>query len=323
MAHRKKRNRDEWCEAGVGNCTAFLEVIEQTKRFANVPRPLLIRGERGTGKELLARFIHRQSDRSDKPYLVLNCAAFDDQLFLAEIYGHEKGAFTGAVEQKIGHLERADGGTLFLDEVANLSHRAQEMLLRVIEYQEFQRVGGTQPIKVDVRILAATNAQLEEIMERGEFLRDLYDRLCFAEITLPPLRKRREDIPALIEHFIAQLHEEIPDLEQGFLTPAAIRDLVAYHWPGNIRELKNVVERLYVSDKDRVIHTSELPLEITATDPIRGAFHERVRAFAKTLLLNALKDSNGNQRQAATLLGLTYDQFRHCYKKYKLAELMA
>jgi DNA-binding NtrC family response regulator len=220
-------------------------------------------------------------------------------------------------------MERADGGTLFLDEVANLTHRAQEMLLRVIEYQEFQRVGGTEPIKVDVRILAATNAQLEDFMEHGDFLRDLYDRLCFAEITIPPLRRRREDIPALIEHFIACLHQEIPDLEPGSFTPAAIQDLVAYHWPGNIRELKNVVERLYVSDKDRVVRTSELPLEITATDPIRGSFHDRTRAFEKTLLLNALKDTGGNQREAAKFLGLTYDQFRHYYKKYRLAELMA
>jgi DNA-binding NtrC family response regulator len=309
-------------DAGVGRSQAFLEIVEQAREFANIPRPILLRGERGTGKELIARYIHRQSDRASGPYLILNCAAFDDQLFLSQMLGHEKGAFTGAIERKIGHLERADGGTLFLDEVANLTHRAQEMLLRVIEYQKFERVGGTRPIAVDVRILAATNAELEKIMDCGEFMRDLHDRICFAEITIPPLRKRREDIPLLIEHFVAQLHKEIPDLEQGSFTPAAIQDLMAYHWPGNIRQLKNVVERLYVSDKDRVVHTSELPLEITATDPIQGTFHDRVRAYEKTLLLNALKDTGGNQKEAAKQLGLTYDQFRHYYKKYQLGELL-
>jgi DNA-binding NtrC family response regulator len=312
---------EQW--AGIGKSAAFLEVIEQAERFADIPRPILLRGERGTGKELIARFIHRQSDRADKPYLVLNCAAFNDELFLADMFGHEPGAFTGAVERKIGHLERADGGTLFLDEVANLSCRAQEMLLRVIEYQNFERVGGTESIEVDVRILAATNARLEKMMECGEFLRDLYDRVCFAEITLPPLRKRREDIPLLIDHFIKELHGEIPDLEGCAFMPAAMKDLMAYHWPGNIRQLKNVIERLYVADKDRVIHASELPLEMTATDPIRGSFHERVKAYEKSLLLGALKDAGGNQREAAKRLGLTYDQFRHYYRKYRLAELMA
>jgi psp operon transcriptional activator len=309
--------------AGVGQSDAFLEVLEQAERFANIPRPILLRGERGTGKELVARFIHEQSARAKKRYVVLNCAAFNDELFLAEMFGHEAGAFTGAMERKIGHLERADSGTLFLDEIANLSSRAQEMLLRVIEYKEFERVGGSEPVAVDVRILAATNARLEKMMECGEFLRDLYDRICFAEILLPPLRKRREDIPLLIDHFVEQLHGEIPDLERGAFTPAAVKDLMAYHWPGNIRQLKNVVERLYVSDKDRVIHASELPLEMVATEPIRGSFHERVKAYEKSLLLGALKDTGGNQRDAAKRLGLTYDQFRHYYRKYRLAELMA
>ena len=204
-----------------------------------------------------------------------------------------------------------------------MNRTVQEKLLRVIEYQTFERLGGTKPIEVNVRIIAATNADLDKMMEKTEFLPDLYDRLSFAVLTLPPLRKRREDIPALIEHFIRQLHEEIPNLERKRFTESAIHELQAYHWPGNIRQLKNIIERLYISDEDGTIHASELPLEITSVDPIRGNFYEKVKAYEKTLLLNALKDNNGNQRAAAENLGMSYDQFRHFYKKYKLEEFMA
>ena len=308
--------------AGIGRCRSFLEVVEQARELSAIPRPILIRGERGTGKELLARHIHSSSPRRGGPYLIVNCGAFQEELLVSHLFGHEKGAFTGAVERSVGVFERADGGTLFLDEIANLSHNAQARLHRVVEYQTFQRVGGSKPIRVDVRLIAATNADLDAMIRRGEFMPDLYDRLRFAEILLPPLRKRRQDIPALIEHFIAQLHDELPDLGSAQFTEAAVRDLVAYHWPGNIRELKNVIERLYVSDRDRTIHSSELPLEITTTEPIRGSFSQRVRAFEKALLLNALKDVDGNQRAAARQLGMTYDQFRHFYRKYRLGELL-
>ncbi|MFQ5771139.1 MAG: sigma 54-interacting transcriptional regulator [bacterium] len=308
--------------AGVGNSGTFLIVVQEAKKVAKIPRPILIRGERGTGKELLARFIHKESGREAHPYVVVNCAAFHEELFVSEMFGHEKGAFTGATEVKVGKLELANGGSLFLDEVANMTRSAQEKLLRVLEYQKFERIGGNKSIEVNVRIIAATNAPLEEMMQRGEFLPDLYDRLCFAELTLPPLRKRREDVPALIAYFVAQLHKEIPDLEVKSFTPAAIKDLQAYHWPGNIRELKNIVERLYISDEDGIIHASELPLVITSVDPLRGSFQEKVIAYEKSLLLNALKDTMGNQREAARLLGLTYDQFRHYYKKYGLGDLL-
>jgi DNA-binding NtrC family response regulator len=310
-------------EAGVGSSQTFTAVVQEARKLAKIPRPILIRGERGTGKELLARYIHQESGRADNPYIVVNCAAYQEELFVAEMFGYEKGAFTGAVESKPGKLELANKGSLFLDEVANMSRKAQEKLLRVLEYQRFERVGGNRSIEVDVRVIAATNAPLEEMMERGEFLHDLYDRLCFAELTLPPLRKRREDIPALIEHFVAQLHKEIPDLEVKTFTPAAIKELQAYHWPGNIRELKNIVERYYISDEDGIIQASELPLEITSLEPLGGTFYDKVKAYEKTLLLNALKDANGSQRLAAKSLGMTYDQFRHCYKKYKLGELLA
>jgi DNA-binding NtrC family response regulator len=322
MATRTSEGDDQATEAGVGRSRAFVDVVEQARDLARIPRPILIRGERGTGKELLARFVHRASPRRDHPYLIVNCGAFQDELLVSHLFGHEKGAFTGATEQRVGVFERAHGGTLFLDEVANLSRNAQSRLHRVVEYQTFQRVGGSTPVKVDVRLIAATNADLKDLIRRGEFMPDLYDRLRFAELVLPPLRKRRQDIPRFIDHFIARLHEELPDLGAAEFTDAAVRDLVAYHWPGNVRELKNVIERLYVSDRDRTIHSSELPLEITTTEPLGSTFDQKVRAYEKALLLNALKDVGGNQRAAARQLEMSYDQFRHYYRKFELGRLL-
>jgi DNA-binding NtrC family response regulator len=307
---------------GIGESPSFREIVDLARQLAPIPRPVLIRGERGTGKELLARFIHAESPRRDRPYLIVNCGAFHDELLVSHLFGHEKGAFTGAAERQVGFFERAHGGTLFLDEVANLSRSAQARLHRVVEYQTFQRVGGTASIEVDVRLIAATNADLEALIERGDFMPDLYDRLRFAEIVLPPLRQRRDDIPALIEHFVRELRAELPDLGEARFTEAALRELVAYHWPGNVRELKNVIERLYACDRDRTIQASELPLEVTTPEPISGSFDQRVRAFEKALLLNALKDAGGNQRAAAQGLGMSYDQFRHYYRKYGLGALL-
>jgi DNA-binding NtrC family response regulator len=308
--------------AGIGRCPAFLAVVEQARDLARIPRPILIRGERGTGKELLARFIHAASPRRDRPYRIVNCGAFQEELLVSHLFGHEKGAFTGASERHVGVFEQADGGTLFLDEIANLSRNAQARLHRVVEYQAFQRVGGGAEIEVDVRVIAATNADLAALIERGDFMADLYDRLRFAEIVLPPLRERREDVPLLIDHFIARLKEELPDVGAARFTEAAVKELASYCWPGNVRELKNVIERLYVSDRDREIQASELPLEVTTTEPIQGTFAQKVRAFEKALLANALKDTGGNQRTAAEKLGMTYDQFRHYYRKYALGEVV-
>lgn len=307
---------------GVGTSERFQTVVRQADDVAPIPRPVLIRGERGTGKELLAHYIHDRSPRTDGPYLIVNCGAFQDELILSHLFGHEKGSFTGATEQRIGIFERAHGGSLFLDEIANLSLSAQARLHRAVEYQSFQRVGGSAPVQVDVRIIAATNADLARLIDEGRFMADLYDRLRFAELTLPPLRDRRADIPGLIDHFIARLHDEMPDLGGARITEAAMERLVAYNWPGNVRELKNVVERLYLCDRDRVIQASELPIEITAARPADSSFKARVEAFEKTLLLNALRDSGGNQRGAADTLGLSYDQFRHHYKKYALGDLL-
>jgi psp operon transcriptional activator len=304
--------------AGIGASPAFLAVVEQARELARIPRPILVRGERGTGKELLARFIHAASPRRGEPYLIVNCGAFQDELLVSHLFGHEKGSFTGATERRIGVFEQAHGGTLFLDEVANLSRGAQARLHRVVEYQTFQRIGGTNPIEVDVRLVAATNADLGALIERGDFMVDLYDRLRFAELTLPPLRQRNDDVPLLVDHFVARLHQELPDLGAARFTEPAMEALRGYAWPGNVRELKNVIERLYVCDRDRTIQASELPLEVTTTEPIQGSFSQRVRGFEKALLRNALQDAGANQRLAAERLGMSYDQFRHYYKKYAL-----
>jgi DNA-binding NtrC family response regulator len=208
--------------AGIGRSPAFLAVVEQARELARIPRPILIRGERGTGKELVARFVHAASPRRGEPYLIVNCGAFQDELLVSHLFGHEKGAFTGATERRIGVFEQAHRGTLFLDEVANLSRNAQARLHRVVEYQTFERIGGTDPIEVDVRVVAATNADLGAMIDRGDFMVDLYDRLRFAEITLPPLRQRPEDVPLLVDHFVARLHQELPDLGAARFTEAAM-----------------------------------------------------------------------------------------------------
>ena len=294
----------------------MLEVLKQAKVFAKIPRPILIRGERGVGKELVARYIHAHSDRHDQAFVALNCAALNDELINAEIYGHEKGAFTGATDTRIGKLEQADGGTLFFDEIGNMSLPFQERILRVIEYQEFERVRGTKKIKVDVRVVSATNASLEELMAEDLFRRDLYDRITFAELQIPPLRHRKEDLPSLIVHFVTSLREEMPNLPEKTFDPTAIEVMLDYYWPGNVRELKNVIERVYLySSSDRIL-PHDLPPAVSGNEITGDTFHEKVEQFKKQLVLEALSGSSGNQREAADKLKMTYDQFRHYYRKY-------
>ena len=301
---------------GIAHSAAMKRVCDQAAQFARIPRPILIRGERGTGKELFAHFIHQMSDRNDKPFISMNCAAFNDELINAEMYGHEKGAFTGAHTRKIGRLEQADNGTLFMDEIGNMSLNFQEKILRVIEYQEFERLSGNEKIKVDVRLISATNANLEELMEDNLFRRDLFDRLTFAEIHLPPLRQRRDDIPHLIVHFVKQLHSEIPNIMSKTFERETVEALMDYYWPGNVRELKNVVERVYLYGHDTVLTVDCLPAEITGMPSSGRSFHDQVEAFKKKLILNSLVEADNNQRLAADKLKMTYDQFRHFYRKY-------
>ena len=227
----------------IGQSNSFLEVLEQISQIASLSKPVLIIGERGTGKELVAARLHYLSKRWDQNYLKLNCAALNENLLESELFGYESGAFTGANKRHEGRFERADKGTLFLDEIANTSGLIQEKLLRVVEYGEFERVGGSRTIKTDARLIAATNEDLPSLAEQGQFRADLLDRLAFDVITLPPLRERVEDILILAESFAINMARELDyELFSGF-TEKAKRSMLEYHWPGNIRELKNVVER--------------------------------------------------------------------------------
>jgi len=227
----------------IGQANSFLEVLEKVSQLAPLNKPVLIIGERGTGKELIAARLHYLSKRWEQSYLKLNCAALNDNLLESELFGYEAGAFTGASKRREGRFESAHNGTLFLDELANTSGLVQEKLLRVIEYGEFERVGGSRPVKVDVRLVAATNEDLPTLAEQGEFRADLLDRLAFDVITLPPLRARQEDILVLAEQFAINMTREMElELFSGF-TEKAQNTLLDHHWPGNVRELKNVVER--------------------------------------------------------------------------------
>ena len=251
----------------LGQSNSFLEVLEQISQIAPLSKPVLIIGERGTGKELVAARLHYLSKRWEQSYLKLNCAALNENLLETELFGYDSGAFTGATKRHEGRFERADKGTLFLDEIANTSGLIQEKLLRVVEYGEFERVGGSRPIVTDVRLVAATNEDLPTLAASGEFRADLLDRLAFDVITLPPLRERLDDILMLAEHFAMNMARELEfELFSGF-TEKAKRSLLEHHWPGNIRELKNVVERSVYR-----CNNPHLPVHELVIDPFESPF---------------------------------------------------
>ena len=256
----------------IGQSNSFLEVLEQISQIAPLSKPVLIIGERGTGKELVAARLHYLSKRWDQNYLKLNCAALNENLLESELFGYESGAFTGANKRHEGRFERADNGTLFLDEIANTSGLIQEKLLRVVEYGEFERVGGSRTIKTNARLIAATNEDLPSMAEIGEFRADLLDRLAFDVITLPPLRERIEDILILAEHFAINMARELDfELFSGF-TEKAKRSMLDYHWPGNIRELKNVVERSVYR-----CNNPHLPVHELVIDPFESPYRPSQR----------------------------------------------
>lgn len=267
----------------LGQSNSFLEVLEQISQIAALSKPVLIIGERGTGKELVAARLHFLSKRWEQNYLKLNCAALNENLLETELFGYDSGAFTGASKRHEGRFERADKGTLFLDEIANTSGLIQEKLLRVVEYGEFERVGGSRTINSDVRLIAATNEDLPTLAASGQFRADLLDRLAFDVITLPPLRERLDDIIMLAEHFAINMARELEfELFSGF-TEKAKRSLLEYHWPGNIRELKNVVERSVYR-----CNNPHLPVHELIIDPFESPFrpnqriktHDRVHEIA-------------------------------------------
>ena len=304
----------------LGESPEIRSVIDRAQRVAAIPRPVLITGERGTGKELVARAIHEASGRGGRPLVVVNCAAFTDTLLEAELFGHEKGAFTGAEAVAHGKFEVAAGGTLFLDEVGNMSLPFQQKILRVVEYGTFTRVGGTRELKTDARIVAATNTDLASKVGGGEFLSDLYDRLTFEIIDVPPLRRRKGDVEILARSFLERFMREIPSLRGKLLSPGALGVLSEYSFPGNVRELKNIIERAAYRDTTNEITPEDIGMLPSPEPPEdAGGFQEKVEAYKRRLIMRAMEGAGGNQTKAARIAGLSYHKFRYYYRKYARA----
>lgn len=332
----KTRSHQGVAEA-LGQSEKFLDFQERLSRVAPINRPVLLLGERGTGKELAASRLHFLSNRWQGPFVALNCSALNPSLIESELFGYEKGAFTGAEKRRTGRFETADGGSLFLDEVGNIPIEVQEKILRAVEYGAFERVGSSESIEVDVRIIAATNADLVALVRDGRFKQDLLDRLSFEALFLPTLRERKGDILLLSNHLAGRMAFELGREEIPQFSEEAVEALESYSWPGNVRELKNVVERaVYRSDSS---HIKEIVFDPFQSPPGSGLFSkkerpvvepdepsleeftgkpfkEAVRQLEVYLLEKTLQGAKYNQRRAAKMLGLTYDQFRGLYRRY-------
>ncbi|MGB3754411.1 MAG: phage shock protein operon transcriptional activator [Parerythrobacter sp.] len=331
----------------IGQSSAFLDAVERTSRAAPLGRPVLVIGERGTGKELIADRLHRLSDRWDEPLVTMNCAALPETLIEAELFGHEAGAFTGATRARAGRFEEADKGTLFLDELGTLSMGAQERLLRAVEYGEVTRIGASRPMRVDVRIVGATNDDLPRRAEEGTFRADLLDRLSFEVITLPPLRVREGDVAVLAQHFGRRMGSELGWEDWPGFADHVVAQMEEYRWPGNIRELRNVVERSVYRWDDAtqpVGHMQFDPFDSPwkPAGPARAVKEEpastpaphnagrdldgiddlraEIDSHERRIVEHALGKHRWNQRQTAKALGLSYDQLRHAIKKHRLAD---
>ena len=323
----------------LGHSEAFLDFQEMLSRVAPIQRPVLLIGERGTGKELAAARLHYLSGRWQRPFVALNCASLAPSLIEAELFGYERGAFTGALQRRVGRFEAADGGTLFLDEIGNVPLEAQEKILRAVEYQVFERVGSAQRVEVDVRILAATHENLSEMAASGRFRPDLLDRLSFEVLSVPPLRERTGDIMLLARHFAVRMARELGREEVPDFMAEAVAALEDYLWPGNVRELKNVVERAVYRSEGRLIseivfdpfascagHKPEVSPDQgiafaqhadAGSDLLGAPMKKAVQDLKLRMLKSALERSRYNQRKAAVLLGLTYDQFRGLYRRFQ------
>ncbi len=332
----------------IGQSSVFLDSVERASRAAALNRPVLVIGERGTGKELVAERLHRLSPRWDGPLVVMNCAALTETLIEAELFGHEAGAFTGATRARAGRFEEADGGTLFLDELGTLSGTAQERLLRAVEYGEVTRIGANRPVKVDVRIVAATNENLPALADKGRFRADLLDRLSFEVITLPPLRAREGDAVVLADFFGRRMAAELAWSRWPGFSPGALAEMEGYAWPGNVRELRNVVERAVYRWDDPTQAVASLQFDPFESPwvPVKGEraaeviatpgpvtqegkalaaqacddFRKAVAAYEAELLTHALTRHRHNQRATAKALALSYDQLRHALRRHGMLE---
>jgi len=305
----------------IGNSNKMREVLQMISQVSSSSATVLIRGESGTGKELVANSIHYNSERNKKPFIKINCAAIPENLIESELFGHEKGSFTGASSLKKGKFEIADQGTIFMDEIGNMSLSAQVKLLRVLQEKEFERVGGYRPIKIDVRIVAATNSNLEEMVRQGRFRDDLYFRLNVFPIYLPSLRMRKTDIILLADHFLekySRLHKK--DIKR--ITTPAIDMMMEYHWPGNVRELENCMERAAILCNEGAIHSYHLPPTLqtgTKTKTLPQSLEESVARLEKEVLMDALKNAKGNINKAAKLIRITVRKFSYKAERYGIS----
>ena len=319
----RKEDREKYSlEHIVGKNKKMREVFETIDRVAPTDKVVLIQGESGTGKELIAKAIHNRSLRKNKRLVTVNCAALTDTLVTSELFGHSKGAFTGATESNMGRFELADGGTIFLDEVGETSPLLQKTLLRVLQEKEFEKVGSGKTINVDVRVITSTNRDLREEVEKGNFRKDLYYRLSVVPITLPPLRKRQSDIPLLISHFIKKYEEDGTPVK---ILPEVVEHMKKYSWPGNVRELENVVQQMMVFCQDQTITIADLPPFILMKNGKAAevgkedvSLPEMIEGFEKEYIIEALKKSNWHRENAAKLLGITRKMLGDRISKYGL-----
>jgi Nif-specific regulatory protein len=292
----------------IGNSRAMQDVFDMVAQVYRSEATVLIRGESGTGKELVAHAIHYNSPRADRPFVKVNCAALPETVIESELFGHEKGAFTGAITTRKGRFEVANGGTIFLDEIGDLSPTTQIKLLRVLQEREFERVGGNETLHINVRVITATNRNLEQLIESGRFREDLYYRLNVFPIHIPPLRDRKSDILLLADHFVEKYAEQNHVAVRRISTPA-IDLLSSYHWPGNVRELENCIERAVLLSVDEVIHSHHLPPSLQSAEStntqLRGTLDESLDNLERELILDSLKSTRGNMAKAAKLLGIT------------------
>lgn len=305
----------------IGNSHAMRDVYQRIHQVASADTTVLIRGESGTGKELVASAIHYSSHRSDKPFVKVNCAALSEGLLESELFGHEKGAFTGALQARTGRFEEAEGGTFFLDEIGDFSPAIQVKMLRILQEREFERVGSNKTLKANVRVIAATNRNLESLVEEGGFRQDLYYRVNVISVFLPPLRERGDDILLLADHFVEKYSKRMGQSVRRISTPA-INMMFAYHWPGNVRELENCIEHAVLLSTDGVIHGHNLPPTLQTPDASQtapvGSLKAQVNLLEKDMIVDSLKCSAGNVSAAARQLGITPRMVRYKIKRLEI-----